>query len=344
MMPASFDWHSLGVRCPRCLEGLQTEDSTQLRCERCRANYPVRFGIPDLRTGDDPYLSRADDLAAAAALDARAADMDFRSLLGSYYATNDKVPPAQVTLFTHGTMAAGERAETTLSSWEQHDTRIASAGVPGATLLDLGCGTAPLAIAARRRGWRAIGVDVGLRWLVLARERAREAGVDVPLICANVEVLPFADGIAARAGGESILENAADPEQALHELARVLRHGGRLWLTTPNKYSLGPDPHLGVMAGGWWPDAWLKRHATRAGKVFPRRTLYTSRSIRRSLEAADFGQITIELPDVSEAQKTTQSLVMQRAIESYQALKRLPVAATLLRTVAPTYLVTATRV
>ena len=277
-------------------------------------------------------------------LDERAAGMDFRSLLASYYATNDKVPPAQVTLFTRGTMAAGERADATLSSWERHDARIASAGVPGATLIDLGCGTAPLAIAARRRGWRAIGVDVGLRWLVLARERAREAGVDVPLICANVEVLPFADGIAARAGGESILENAADHEQALHELARVLRHGGRLWLTTPNKYSLGPDPHLGVMAGGWWPDAWLKRHATRAGKVFPRRTLFTRGSIRRSLEAADFGQITIELPDISEAQKTTQSLVMQRAIEGYQALKRWPVAGTLLQTVAPTYLVSATRV
>jgi len=167
--------------------------------------------------------------------------------------------------------------------------------------------------------------------------------VDVPLVCANVEVLPFADGTAARAGGESILENAADPKQALHELARVLKRGGRLWLTTPNKYSLGPDPHLGVMAGGWWPDALLKRHATRAGKVFPRRTLFTSRSIRRSLEAADFGQIVIELPDVSEAQKTSQSLVMQRAIAGYQALKRLPVAGTLLRTVAPTYLVTATR-
>lgn len=343
-MAVSFDWHSLGVRCPRCLEALQTEDATQLRCERCRTDYPLRFGIPDLRTGDDPYLSRADDLAAAAALDERAASMDFRSLLASYYATNDKVPPAQVTLFTRGTLAAGERADATLSSWEQRDARMGAAGVPGATLIDLGCGTAPLAIVARRRGWRAIGVDVGLRWLVLARERAREAGVDVPLICANVEVLPFADGIAARAGGESILENAADHEQALHELARVLRHGGRLWLTTPNKHSLGPDPHLGVMAGGWWPDACLKRHATRAGKVFPRRTLFTRGSLRRSLEATDFGQITIELPDISEAQKTTQSLVMQRAIEGYQALKRWPVAGTLLQIVAPTYLVTATRV
>lgn len=337
------DWFALGVRCPRCLEALQTEDS-QLQCERCRADYPVRFGIPDLRTGDDPYLSRADDLAAAAALHARAADVDFRSLLASYYATNDKVPPAQVALFTHGTMAAAERADATLAAWERQDTRVAAAGAPGATLIDLGCGTAPLAIAAQRRGWRAIGVDVGLRWLVLARQRAREAGVDVPLVCANVEVLPFADGAAARAGGESILENASDPEQALHELARVLRRRGRLWLTTPNKYSLGPDPHLGVMAGGWWPDALLKRHASRAGKVFPRRTLFTSRSIRRSLEAADFDQIAIELPDISNAQKMSQSLVMRRAIAGYQALKRLPVAGTLLRTVAPTYLVTATRV
>ncbi len=339
------DWHSLGVRCPRCLEALNAEDPAQLRCVACRTSYAVHFGIPDLRMGDDPYLSKADDLAAATALASRAAHMDFRALLASYYTTNDKVPPAQVALFTHGMLAAAERAECTLAAWERHDARAAaSRGADRASMIDLGCGTAPLAIAAKRRGWRVIGLDVGLRWLVLAQQRAREAGSDIPLVCANVEMLPFCDGAAARAGGESILENAADPDETLHELACVLGRGGRLWLTTPNKRSLGPDPHLGVLAGGWWPEAWLKRHAGRAGKVYPRRTLFTSASLRRSLAAADFEQIAIELPDIAEAQTASQSIVMRGAIAGYQAVKRLPVAETLLRTVAPTYLVTATRV
>jgi len=339
---SEWDWASLGVRCPRCLGALHATPEW-LECIACTAIFPVLFGIPDLRTGQDPYLSKADDLAAAAALASRAKTMDFRSLLASYYETNAKVSPSQVALFTHGTIAAGDRAERTLATWERQDTHATTRPRERATLLDVGCGTAPLAIAAARRGWRAIGLDVGLRWLVLARKRADEAGVDIPFVCANAEVLPFCDGAAARAGGESILENASDPDQALHELARVLGRGGRLWLTTPNKRSLGPDPHLGVMAGGWWPERWLKRHAERAGKVYPRRRLFTAGTLHRSLEAADFAQVMIELPDVSEAQKASQSLVIRSAIGAYQLVKRVPVAGRVLRSVAPTYLVTATR-
>lgn len=341
-MSAEWDWKSLGMRCPRCLGALNTT-LEWLECVACTAIFPVLYGIPDLRTGQDPYLTKAQDLTAATALAARAESTDFRSLLASYYETNDKVPPSQVALFTQGTIAAGERAERTLAAWERLDAQEAAPHRAAGTLLDVGCGTAPLAIAAARRGWRAIGLDVGLRWLVLAKKRAQEAGVAIPLVCANVEVLPFSDGVVSRAGGESILENARDADQALHELARVLGHGGRLWLTTPNKRSLGPDPHLGVMAGGWWPEKWLRRHAERAGKVYPSRRLYTPGSLRRSLEAADFEHVTIELPDVSAAQKSSQGLVMRAAIGAYQFIKRVPVAGRMLRSIAPTYLVTATR-
>jgi ubiquinone/menaquinone biosynthesis C-methylase UbiE len=342
-MTHGFDWDSLGICCPRCLESFASSEPDQLQCTRCDARFAVHFGIPDLRTGEDPYLSREADLTAAKSLAARAADMDFQSLLASYYATNDKVPAAQVAMFTHGTLAAGDRAAATLAAWTRQDQRGAEQAAPGATVLDIGCGTAPLAIMAARRGFRAIGVDVGLRWLVLAQKRALEAGVDIPLVCANAEVLPLRNSTVVRAGGESILENAADPEQTLHELARVLRHGGRLWLTTPNKRSLGPDPHLGVMAGGWWPETWLRRHATRTGKVYPRRTLFTGASLRRSLEDAGFKQIAIALPDIAESQASSQSLVMQGVIAGYQVAKRVPVVGQLLRSIAPTYLVTATR-
>ncbi|MGQ0643308.1 MAG: class I SAM-dependent methyltransferase, partial [Gemmatimonadaceae bacterium] len=248
-----------------------------------------------------------------------------------------------VAMFTHGTLAAGDRAAATLAAWTRQDQRSGEQLSSGASIVDVGCGTGPLAIIAARRGFRVVGVDVGLRWLVLARKRAFEAGVDIPLVCANVEVLPIRNGTVSRVAGESILEHAADREQALHELARVLRHGGRLWLTTPNKRSLGPDPHLGVLAGGWWPDDWLKRHAARAGKVFPRRTLFTSALLRRALEDAGFRDIAIRLPDISAAQASSQPFVMQTAIAAYHVVKRLPIAGQVMRAVAPTYLVTATR-
>ena len=342
-MSAAHDWPALGVRCPRCLEELDA-DANALKCVKCSTIYPIHHGIPDLRTGEDPYLSRDADLAAANALAARAETMSFRDLLASYYSTNDKVPADQVALFTQGALAAAERAEVTLSAWERQDARADCIAPSLANLLDVGCGTGPLAIAAARRGWRIIGVDVGLRWLVLAQKRAIEAGLDIPFICANAEVLPFCDGVMTRVAGESILENTTDPTQALHEFSRVLVRGGRLWLTTPNKRSLGPDPHLGVAAGGWWPEGLLRRHAERSGKVYPKRKLFTRGELRDLLEAADFGAIDFTLPDVSQAQRETQTRVMQGAIAGYQALKRLPIAGSLIGSVAPTFLITATRI
>ncbi|MEW5918373.1 MAG: methyltransferase domain-containing protein [Gemmatimonadota bacterium] len=342
MIPA-HDWNALGICCPRCLQALAPDGPQVLCCRSCAAVFPVHFGIPDLRTGEDPYLSRAADVAAATALHDRAERMDFRTLLVSYYETNDKVPPAQVAMFTHGTIAAADRAATTLSAWLRQDADVRRWLANDDVVLDIGCGTGPLAIAAAHAGFRAIGVDVGLRWLILARKRAAEAGVNVTFVCANAEALPFRDGLASRAGGESIIENAADPERALREVARVLRRGGRLWLTTPNKHSLGPDPHLGVMAAGWWPEEWLKRHAARSGKVFPRRTLFSRGALRRALSEAGFAQIAIALPDFAPAQIQSQPLAIRTAIAGYQVAKRMPVAGSLLRVVAPTYLVTATR-
>ncbi|MGQ0537991.1 MAG: methyltransferase domain-containing protein [Gemmatimonadaceae bacterium] len=345
---SAADWNSLGVRCPRCLGPLVDAEDAALSCAGCDATYPVYMGIPDLRTGADPYLTQQEDLAAAQTLADRAAGgHDFPALVAAYYAGNDKVPERQVQRFTSGVIAARGRAEATLAAW-LHNERKLGTRHPSGALLDVGCGTAPLAIAALQSTAgvieAAIGVDVGLRWLVLARRRAAEAGVQLPLVCANAEVLPFRDGSAARAGGESILENTGNPAQALHELARVLVPGGRLWLTTPNKYSLGPDPQLGTWAAGLWPQAALRRFAANAGMAWPQRTLFTPRTLHRALERAGFRQIEIVLPDIAAAQRSGQSRMMQSAIDVYHVIKRVPLARRVLRAVGPTLLVTATRV
>ena len=75
----------------------------------------------------------------------------------------------------------------------------AAAGTPpGGPWLDVGTGTADLAVVVAGQGIRAVGVDIALRWLVVARRRAELAGVDIDLICCNAEHLPFADGTFAR--------------------------------------------------------------------------------------------------------------------------------------------------
>jgi SAM-dependent methyltransferase len=100
-----------------------------------------------------------------------------------------------------------------------------------AVVLDAGCGvgygTAYLARAARR----VVGVDVFEDAIVYARTRYAEA--DVEFLVADVLDLPFGADSFDTACSFEILEHVADAERFVAELARVLRPGGMLVLSTP---------------------------------------------------------------------------------------------------------------
>lgn len=331
------EWTALGVVCPRCHGTLADDGDVALACAACGSRYPVCVGIPDLRTLGDPYLGTDEDLAAAERLSTNALRLGFGALYASYYDGNEKVPPAQVAQFTRGVLAAADRAAAALDVWTATDRGRA----PDGTVLDLGCGTAPLGVALRIRGARVVGVDAGLRWLVLAHVRAREEGVDLPLVCANAEALPFRDGAFARVTGESVLENLADARAGMRECRRVLARGGALWLTTPNRRSLGPDPHLGVLAGGWWPERRLRAHAARAGQVFPRRRLFSVRELRRELAGAGFTAIRLALPRFATAQTSTLSAPLRLIVAGYHLARRIPGVRTVVLHLGPTMVISA---
>jgi len=334
------DWTSLGVVCPSCRAPLaQRPEGTFIDCAGCGSAYPVVGGIPDLRTIGDPYLSRAEDEAAARRLLAADPALDFLALYASYYEGNAKVPAAQVAQFTHGVAAASSRASATLQVW----SALGVAPPAGSLVIDLGCGTAPLGVLLARAGHRVIAVDAGLRWLVMARRRAAQEGVDLPVLCANAEQLPFASGTVALVAGESVLENVTDASAALTEVHRVSRSGGWIALTTPNRLSLGPDPHLGLMAGGWRSEASLRSYAERTGKVFPRRRLFAPGELKRALRSAGFVGPRVTLPYFTPAQRSGLSAPAQAAVAAYHLVRALPVARQFLLQVAPTLVAAATR-
>ncbi len=334
---AATEWALLGVVCPACRGALADDAGPALVCTACAARYPVTCGIPDLRTSGDPYLTTADDAAAARALASRDDGRSFGALYASYYEGNAKVPPEQVARFTHGVLAAADRADATVDTWRELGAVLPREGI----VLDLGSGTAPLATLLATRGHRVLAVDAGLRWLVLARRRAAERGIDLPVICANAEALPLRDEAVAAVVGESILENVADAEAVLRELHRVLPLHGLVALTTPNRHSLGPDPHLGLLAGGWRSTDTLRRHAERSGQVMPRRRLFTPRELARALQQAGFGGVRTSLPRFADAQRAGLPLPVNLAIGGYHAARRIPVLNSIVLQVAPTIAVVA---
>ncbi|HEX6894375.1 MAG TPA: methyltransferase domain-containing protein, partial [Bryobacteraceae bacterium] len=67
---------------------------------------------------------------------------------------------------------------------------------PGETVLDAGCGTGTLAIAAKRRvgsTGRVFGIDASPEMIARAAKKAGKAGLGIEFRNASIETLPFQD-------------------------------------------------------------------------------------------------------------------------------------------------------
>lgn len=100
---------------------------------------------------------------------------------------------------------------------------------PTDVLLDAGCGSdIPLTRMYKDRVSMAIGVD--------RFPPAKQPGGRVRVINGDLERLPLRSGTVDTILSRSVIEHARDPAQMFTEFARVLRPGGKMVFTTPNKY------------------------------------------------------------------------------------------------------------
>ena len=112
-------------------------------------------------------------------------------------------------------------------------------------VLELGCGAASCARWLATRGARSIAMDLSGRMLHHARLAAVRSAVDIPLVQANGEQLPFAtrsfDTVFSAFGAIPFVGSLTD---TFAEIARVLRPGGR-WVfavTHPMRWIFPDDP------------------------------------------------------------------------------------------------------
>lgn len=108
-----------------------------------------------------------------------------------------------------------------------------AAGVTaGDRVLDVACGTGNAALAAARRGARAVGVDAAEGLVALAGQRAATVDGDVRFIVGDVLGLPVADASFDAVVSVFGVIFAPDAERAAAEVLRAARPGGRIALSS----------------------------------------------------------------------------------------------------------------
>jgi SAM-dependent methyltransferase len=125
--------------------------------------------------------------------------------------------------------ADGDYPEFSRRMAEQLPAALKALDVTPLTILDLACGEGTFAGAATRQGFRVTGLDASERMLGFAREMAREAGVDVHFVQADMRAIPFSGGFDLATCWFDSLNYIIEPEdlkRVFSGTAAALKGGG----------------------------------------------------------------------------------------------------------------------
>ncbi|GAA4396689.1 hypothetical protein GCM10023168_00820 [Fodinibacter luteus] len=121
--------------------------------------------------------------------------------------------------------------------------------VRGLEVVELACGTAYVSAWLARAGATVVAVDLSAEQLATARRLQGQLGPRFPLVQADGELVPLADGCADLVVSEHGVAAWCDPERWVAEAARLLRPGGRLvFLTNSHLSALCVPDDEGVAA------------------------------------------------------------------------------------------------
>jgi demethylmenaquinone methyltransferase/2-methoxy-6-polyprenyl-1,4-benzoquinol methylase len=148
-------------------------------------------------------------------------------------------------------------------AWKAY-TLLAADVRPGHRVLDIAGGTGDLAQAFARKVGSAgmvVHTDINASMLRVGRDRLLDAGLVLPTLACDAEKLPFAHDSFDRVSVGFGLRNMTHKDQALAEMHRVLKPGGKLLVLEFSKvarplqkaydwYSFKVLPRLGRLVAG----------------------------------------------------------------------------------------------
>ena len=138
-------------------------------------------------------------------------------------------------------------------------------------VLDVGCAGGELAALLATRGWRVHGADIEPALVDAARGR----GLDARVVDLDRAPLPWPDAAFDAVVAAEVIEHVVDTDHLLAEIARVLRPGGALVVSTPNLASL--ENRVRLLLGRY--PMWMDVGVDGAGHL----RYYTPRVLRHQL-------------------------------------------------------------
>jgi 2-polyprenyl-3-methyl-5-hydroxy-6-metoxy-1,4-benzoquinol methylase len=124
--------------------------------------------------------------------------------------------------------------------------RFLGPGIRGKLVLDAGCGVGGVTKALVANGARVIALDIGP---ALAAETRARCGCEA--VVGTLTAIGLADASFDAVLSSEAIEHTPDPRQAARELYRLVKPGGHLVLSMPNR--LWQAPVRAASAIGWRP-------------------------------------------------------------------------------------------
>jgi demethylmenaquinone methyltransferase/2-methoxy-6-polyprenyl-1,4-benzoquinol methylase len=183
-------------------------------------------------------------------------------------------------------------------AWKAYTVAVANLR-EGDRVLDIAGGTGDLARAFARRvgaSGRVVHTDINEAMLRTGRDRLLDDGLALPTTICDAERLPFRSGSFDLVSVAFGLRNMTHKEQALAEMGRVLREGGRLLVLEFSKvaeplrkpydwYSFQVLPKLGKLVAG---DADSYRYLAESIRMHPDQS-----TLKAMMKAAGFGHVDV---------------------------------------------------
>ena len=180
--------------------------------------------------------------------------------------------------------------------WKAYTVQVANLK-PGDQVLDIAGGTGDLAMAFAKQvgpSGRVVHTDINEAMLSTGRDRLLNHGLVLPTLVCDAEKLPFANGHFDLVSVAFGLRNMTHKDQALAEMCRVLKPGGKLMVLEFSKvakplekvydwYSFKVLPRMGQLVAG---DADSYRYLAESIRMHP-----GQQELKALMKNAGFGHV-----------------------------------------------------